>query len=327
MKRILVFMSVKDGRLRRSSLEALSRCRTLAESHGLDLAAAIVDTAASGFVGPIAEYGASEVYTLSDPALERPDSSVLIEAYALVVNEAEADLVVFSTTEEVRQILGALSVTLGGAALSDVSMLDLSEDGVEVLRPVMAARRLARVRASRSPVIVSIRSGAYAALPSPVDAEERPLLFKPSGTSAVSQIVDVITDARGGVDLAEASRVVAVGRGVKDEAGDAMVRELALTLGAAIGATRAIVETGMYPATTQIGQTGKVVSPDLYIGLGISGAIQHAAGMMNSRVIVAVNKDPNAPIFKYATYGVVGDLYKIVPELTRALKEAGVSSG
>ena len=126
----------------------------------------------------------------------------------------------------------------------------------------------------------------------------------------------------GAVDLSEARVVVAAGRGVRDEEGKRLVEELASVLGGATGASRAVVDTGLFPATAQIGQTGKVVSPDLYFALGISGAIQHVSGMTYSRVVVAVNKDPDAPIFRYATYGIVGDLYQVLPPLIDELKRA-----
>ncbi|MDE2996907.1 MAG: electron transfer flavoprotein subunit alpha/FixB family protein, partial [Bacteroidota bacterium] len=137
---------------------------------------------------------------------------------------------------------------------------------------------------------------------------------------------EIVQTAGDTVDLSEANVVVAAGRGVRDEAGKALIDELASITGAAIGASRAVVETGLFPATAQIGQTGKVVSPDLYFAVGISGAVQHTAGMANSRVIVAINKDPDAPIFDVATYGLVGDCFAILPLLNAALKNALASN-
>ena len=133
---------------------------------------------------------------------------------------------------------------------------------------------------------------------------------------------EIVSAAGGGVDLADATVVVAAGRGVRDEAGKALVQELAEVTGAAIGASRAVVEMGLFPPEAQIGQTGKVVAPDLYFAVGISGAIQHVAGMTGSRTIVAINKDADAPIFDVATYGIVGDLHQVLPPLIQALREA-----
>jgi electron transfer flavoprotein alpha subunit len=168
--------------------------------------------------------------------------------------------------------------------------------------------------------IVSVRSGAYDA----TEAKAEPEIIRldpPSASDTKSgSLREIVESTASGVDLSEADVVVAAGRGVKDEAGRDLVLELADTLGAAIGASRAVVENGLFPASAQIGQTGKVVSPGLYISVGISGAIQHVAGMLNSRTIIAINKDPEAPIFQYATFGLVGDLYKIVPLLNEAMK-------
>ena len=188
--------------------------------------------------------------------------------------------------------------------------------------PVLAAKYLVDVSSDAALTLISVRSGAYQPVESPADSELVPVTVDFDSLSPVSRLREILESSSGGIDLSEAEVVVAAGRGVKDEEGKALVLELADVLGAAIGSSRAVVESGLFPATSQIGQTGKVVSPDLYIAVGISGAIQHVAGMLNSRTIIAINKDPEAPIFQYATYGLVGDLYKILPALSRAMKEA-----
>ncbi|MFW5973534.1 MAG: electron transfer flavoprotein subunit alpha/FixB family protein, partial [Bacteroidota bacterium] len=173
------------------------------------------------------------------------------------------------------------------------------------------------------PAVVSIRSGSYAA--APVDEVNRPevnrLDYSLDGRPR-AQLLGMTERLGGRVDLTDARVVVAAGRGVRNIDGKRLVEELADVFDAAIGSSRAVVENGLFESTTQIGQTGKVVSPDLYFALGISGAIQHVAGMQNSRVVVAINKDPSAPIFDYATYGIVGDLFEVLPPLIDTLREA-----
>jgi electron transfer flavoprotein alpha subunit len=165
-----------------------------------------------------------------------------------------------------------------------------------------------------------VRSGSYNAEPESTQPEVVDVAFEFDEATQKQTLREVVRSGGGAVDLAEASIVVSAGRGVRDEAGRALVEALASELGAAVGATRAVVESGLYPATAQIGQTGKVVAPQLYVAVGISGAIQHVAGMANSKVIVAINKDGDAPIFDYATYGVVGDLFKVLPEVVEQLR-------
>ncbi|MDX1438859.1 MAG: electron transfer flavoprotein subunit alpha/FixB family protein, partial [Rubricoccaceae bacterium] len=230
------------------------------------------------------------------------------------------------SSEGVKDILGALAVRVGANVLPDVASFEIKDGEVEALRPVMAAKFMARVRASSRLVFVSVRAGSYEAVEAPTEADVEEVAFSFDEGALRQTLREVVGAAAGEVDLSDASVVVAAGRGVKDETGKQLVEELADVLGAAIGSSRAVVESGMFPATAQIGQTGKVVSPDLYIGVGISGAIQHVAGMANSRVIVAVNTNPDAPIFDIATYGIVGDLYKVLPLLIEEIRKAKVTA-
>ncbi|NNF58666.1 MAG: electron transfer flavoprotein subunit alpha/FixB family protein [Rhodothermaceae bacterium] len=322
MSTILSFIAIQNGKPTRSSFEGLSRARHLAAQHGHTLAAVVLAPDASAFTDEIARYGAQTIYTVSDPIFAQHMNAPVVRALEAVIAQVQPALVVFPSSEGVKDVLGALAVRTHAAVLPDVASFDLADGGVEATRPVMASKFYARVRAEGEPVLVSVRSGSYEATESPADATVEALPFSFDESSLKQTLREVVGAATGGIDLADARVVISAGRGVKDEAGQHLVQELADVLGAAIGASRAVVENGMFPATAQIGQTGKVVSPDLYIGVGISGAIQHVAGMVNSRVIVAINTNPDAPIFEVATYGIVGDLYTVLPLLIEELKKA-----
>jgi electron transfer flavoprotein alpha subunit len=321
MGRILSYIEVQDGHAKRSSLEVLTHCRQIADDSGDELAAVVLAPTAAEVAAQVARYGAATIYTITHPVFSRHLNVPVLAALGAVAAKADPDLIAFPSSESVKEILGALAVRLNGAALPDVSEFDRSEGGVEALRPVLASRFLARARAEGRPVLVSVRAGSYAATEYSVEArvEEVPFEFEPA--SVKQKLREVLTATEGTVDLSEARVVVAAGRGVRDERGKQLIEELAKVLGAAVGSSRAVVESGLFPASSQVGQTGKVVSPDLYIAVGISGAIQHVAGMANSRIIVAINKDPDAPIFNSATFGIAGDLYEVLPKLIAALKQ------
>jgi electron transfer flavoprotein alpha subunit len=323
MRPILSYVAVRGGAATRASLETLSRCRALAAEVGAPLAAVILAADPSAAAAEAAHYGAETVYTAADPAFEQPTNAPLVAALAEVIRQAGPAVVAFPSSEGTKDVLGALAARLSAPALPDVSAFELRDGGVEALRPVMAAKFLARVRAEvpeGAPVLVSVRSGSYTAEEAPAEASTQAISFE--APTVGPTLREVISAASGAVDLSEASVVVAAGRGVRDEEGRRLVEELAEATGAAIGASRAVVESGLFPASAQIGQTGKVVSPDLYFAVGLSGAIQHVAGMTNSRIIVAINRDADAPIFQVATYGLVGDLYQILPALTEAIRRA-----
>ena len=320
MGKILAYVEVQDGHPKRSSLEVLTRCRELAQAHSDDLEAVVVAPQAEAVAEAVSQYGASRIYAVSDAIFESHVNGALIEALSAAARRSSPDLIALPSSESVKDVLGALAVRLNAAALPDVSEFDRVDGGVEALRPVLAAKFLARVRAEGKPVLVSVRSGSYEAREEPVQAEVESLDFTFDAAALRQEVRSIETAVEGQIDLTEARVVVAAGRGVRDERGKALIDELAALLNAAIGSSRAVVESGLLPPSSQVGQTGKVVSPDLYIAVGISGAIQHVAGMTGSRVIVAINKDADAPIFKYATYGIVGDLYEILPQLIQALK-------
>ena len=320
MGKILTYIEVQGDHAKRSSLEVLTHCRQMAQDSGDDVEAVVVAPNARAVTDEIARYGASRIYAISHDIFERHINAVLIEALSIAARKSNQDLFAFPSSESVKDVLGALGVRLDASVLSDVSEFTRVDGGVEALRPVMAARFLARTRGEGRPTLVSVRSGSYAAEEAPANAQVVNLEFEFDPGLLRQQVRRVETAEEGKVDLTEARVVVAAGRGVRDEKGKMLIDELASLLNAAVGSSRAVVEAGLLPPSTQVGQTGKVVSPDVYFAIGISGAIQHVAGMTGSRIIVAINKDPDAPIFKYATYGIVGDLYAILPKLIEALK-------
>ncbi len=322
MSTILTYIAIADGKIKRSSLEVLSQSKNLADAGGRECAAVIVDANASNFVEEAAKYGASKVFVVENPIFKNHRNAPLLKALSKVMEAANPSVFAFASSESTKDILGALGANQNAAVLSDVSAFELSDNGVMAKRPVMAAKILANTEATGDKILVSVRSGSYDLVESPTTAETVTVDFNISEDEIKATLKDIISAAGGDtVDLNEADVVVAAGRGVKDEAGKALISELASVLNAGIGASRALTEAGVYDPSLQIGQTGKVVSPQLYIAVGISGAIQHVAGITNSKVIVAINKDPDAPIFEVADYGLVGDLYEILPPFIDELKK------
>ncbi|MDZ7719039.1 MAG: electron transfer flavoprotein subunit alpha/FixB family protein [Balneolaceae bacterium] len=321
MSTLLTYISVNDGKLKRSSLEVLSRCNELAEEHGHQSDALIIDPNASEVAEKVKAYGPSTIYTIEDPIFKNHLNTPLLKALATAVDQVNPDVLAFASTESSKDILGALAANQNAAALADVSEFDLTNDGVKAKRPVMAAKIISSVESAGYPTILTVRSGSYDVVEKSGDSEIKEIPFSFDEGDLKITLKEIIGATGDKIDLSEAETVVAAGRGAKDEEGQKLVEELASLLNGAIGASRALTEAGIYDPSLQIGQTGKVVSPQLYIAVGISGAIQHVAGMANSKVIVAINKDPDAPIFDIADYGIVGDLYKVLPPFIEELKK------
>lgn len=321
MNTILTHIAISDGKIKRSSLEVLSRCKELADEHGHDTEAVIIDAEASKYTEQVQKYGASKIYLVEDPIFKNHVNTPLLKALTNVMEEAKPRLFAFASTESTKDILGALAANQGAAVLSDVSEFSLNDEGLTAKRPVMAAKILSNTKAKSDKILVSVRSGSYELVENPADAEIAKIDFSFNDEELKLTLRDIIGASGDKIDLSEAETIVASGRGAKDEEGQKLVNELAEVLNAGVGASRALTEAGIVDPSLQIGQTGKVVSPQLYIAVGISGAIQHVAGMANSKVIVAINKDPDAPIFEIADYGMVGDLYKILPPFIEELKK------
>lgn len=321
MSTLLTYISVKDGKIKRSSLEVLSRCVELAGKNDHKSAAIVVDSDASEYTEELKKYGADTIYTIEDPIFKNHLNTPLIRALSLAMEKIDPAVLAMASTEGSKDILGALAANQNAASLADMSEFELTASGVKGKRPVMAAKIIANVEAESYPVILTVRAGSYDVKEVEGDTSVESIDFSFSDDELRTTLKEILSASGDKIDLSEAEAVVSAGRGVKDEEARNMVSELASLLNAGIGASRALTEAGDYDPSLQIGQTGKVVAPQLYIAIGISGAIQHVAGMANSKVIVAINKDPDAPIFDIADYGIVGDLYKVLPPFIEEIKK------
>ncbi|HEY73805.1 MAG TPA: electron transfer flavoprotein subunit alpha/FixB family protein [Thermoflexia bacterium] len=321
---IFVWVEQFKGQVTGASWEAIGTARGLADGTGGSVVACVFGGEG---VEPLAQeaiaYGADKVLLAEDETLAdfrvEPQAALLAKA----AREGEAAVVLIGATFRGRDLAPALAVELDTGCIADCVTLELEDDQLVATRPIYAGKLLSKcIIPERRPQIFTTRVRAFPK-PEPDSArsgevvEVEPALAEEDIASKVTGF----NETEGGVSLADASIIVSGGRGVGGPEGFEPVQELAQTLNAAMGASRAAVDAGWIPYDHQVGQTGKTVSPDLYIACGISGAIQHQAGMRTSKVIVAINKDPDAPIFKLAHYGIVNDLFKVVPPLTEALKE------
>jgi electron transfer flavoprotein alpha subunit len=321
MSSLLTYIAVNNGKIKRSSLEVLSKCTQEAKKLNLQSSALIIDENASEYIEQLGSFGIAKVYTVEGSHFKHHLNTPYLKALSAVMSQVKPKVMAFASTEGSKDIIGALAANQGVPALPDMSEFEVTENGVKGKRPVMAAKIISNVEAEGESVIISVRSGSYDIIEASTNPETEAIEVNIGEDDIKATLKDIITVSGERIDLSEAGIVVAAGRGVKDEEGRNLITELAGLLNAGIGASRALTESGDYDPSLQIGQTGKVVSPQLYIAVGISGAIQHVAGITNSKVIVAINKDPDAPIFDIADYGIVGDLYKVLPPFIDELKK------
>jgi electron transfer flavoprotein alpha subunit len=332
-----VYIDHLNGQVLPSSWEALGVAKSFGTASVLIFGENVEGLAQTAF-----EYGADEVLLVEDPKLADYRAELFATCLSNLANNDAPDAIFLPTTTRGREIAAMAAIDLNTGVMVDAIAVDMQNDKFVVTRPIYAGKLLTKETCSSSPAIITLRGRAF---PKPNPQPGRTGTIKKSAPSFdeadIKSEVKGYSKGEGGVSLIDASIIVSGGRGVSNnpnltppgdldekqaeiwraQQGFELVENLASVLGAAVGASRAAVDAGYIPYAHQVGQTGKVVSPDLYIANGISGAIQHMAGMRTSKVIVAINKDSDAPIFKIARFGVVGDLFQILPALTNAFKE------
>jgi len=315
MAEVLVVVDATGGAPKKVSLELLTLARTLGEP------AAVVFGDAAPLDAKLKEYGAAKVYVADAPDIEKylvaPKATVL----ANLVRDKQPAAVLLPSTQEGKEIAGRLAVKLDNGLLVDA--VDVAADGTAT-QTVFAGSTIVKSKVTKGIPLITIRPNSVTPTPadSPGAAAVESVAVELSDTDKLATVTDRVAEKKGSrPELTEASIVVAGGRGVGSAENFKLVEDMADLLGGAVGASRAATDSGFYPHQFQVGQTGKTVSPQLYIALGISGAIQHRAGMQTSKTIIAVNKDGEAPIFELADFGVVGDLFKVVPQAMEEIRK------
>ncbi len=323
---ILVVAEPKNGKLANVTLESITQARALAATAGGSVSVVVIAAEPAPFVADAGRYGADRVYVVESPeaAVFRPGP--FVDAAMAAIKEADPALILCAGSPDGRDIASGCAARLGAGLLVDITGLEAKDGGFVATHPCFGGNVIVEKEATSSPAVATVRPNVFAREEAAKDAEVVPLAvdFAPSGLMA--KVLDVVCERAGIISLEEAEVIVAGGRGVGSAEKFDVIKTLADELGAAIGASRAIVDEGWVSHQFQVGQTGKTVSPKLYIACGISGAIQHAAGMQTSDYIVAINRDPEAPIFNFADFGVVGDLHVVVPALIEEIRRRKAAS-
>ncbi len=317
---VLVFAEQRDGVLKKVAFEMLGAGATLAGELGGSVEAVLLGSGLGDLPDTLAQYGATKVYVADDESLATYSSEGYTNTLAAFLGKIEPAIILVGATAMGKDLAPRLAARLGVGLATDCTALEIVDGRLLATRPIFAGKALAKVKLNGDPQIASVRPNVLAA-PEPQAAAATVEPVAAAAGNVRAKVVDIVGAGEGEVDVAEADIIVSGGRGVGGPEGFAPIRSLAKTLGAAVGASRAAVDAGWIEHSHQVGQTGKTVTPNLYIACGISGAIQHLAGMKTSKVIVAVNTDPEAPIFKLANYGIVADLFEVVPAMEKEFEK------
>ncbi len=314
MKKILVYIEEKNGTIKRGSLEAIGAALSL----GLPVVGVSVGT--TSLSAQAAEYGLSDYVRIEHAALAEYSSPFVAQALSQCADAEGADVVMFAANSSGKELAPRVAVRMNAALLCDAVQLRSDAASLVVTRPIFAGKALDSVKALTANVVVTLRPNVFTSRKSdsPSAIQERSFAAQLQADKR-KVVVKQILRNEGKLDVLEADTIVSGGRGLKGPEHFELIEKLAKSLGAAVGASRAVVDAGWRPHGEQVGQTGKTVSPKLYVACAISGAVQHLAGMSSSKVIAAINKDKDAPIFKVADYGIVGDVFEVLPKLTEQI--------
>lgn len=323
---IVVFAEQRDGKLRRASLEAVSEGRRLADTLGAKVEAVVVGSGVEGLAAELGSYGADRVRLFDDPALSAYATEAYARALGQAITERKPAVVLVPFSAMGKDLAPRVAARVGAGLVSDCVALSVKEGRLQARRPMYAGKTYATVQWEGEPQMATLRPNVFA-LGKPDPARKAEVVKATVDTSSRAKATAVHASTAGKVELSEAQVIVSGGRGLKGPENFHLVEGLANALGAAVGASRAVVDAGWVEHQYQVGQTGKTVSPTLYVACGISGAIQHLAGMSSSKFIVAINKDADAPIFKVANYGIQGDVFEVLPKLAEAAKAYFAAKG
>ena len=321
---VFIIAEQRDGEIRKISYELVSEARRLADTLGQKVTAILLGSDIKEKAASLGHYGADKVLVADDPRLKTYTTDAYVSVIADLVKAHNPAILLLGASVQGKDLAARLSARLEAGMAQDCTAFSLDNGNLVAVRPIYAGKAYAKVTFSNSEPQMATARPNVLSMNEPDSSRSAEIIDAPislDDNTLKTKVVEVLRDETGKVDLTEADKIVSGGRGMKGPENYNILEELAAVIGATVGASRSAVDAGWRPHTDQVGQTGKVVSPNLYIACGISGAIQHLAGMSTSKVIVAINKDPDAPIFQRADYGIVEDLFKVVPALTEEVKK------
>jgi electron transfer flavoprotein alpha subunit len=317
--KILVFAEQRNGSFKKSAFEAVSTAKKLASDTNSEFVSVIIGNSIENNANELAKYGAERVIIIDNPKLEKYSTTAYAKALSEIIKKENIDTVILAATAMGKDLAPRLAAKTNGAVAADCTALKIENNEITATRPVYAGKALLDLNLKSNVKIFSLRPNVFPAIISEsiIKPEKVEITFEEK--DFISIVKEIITSA-GKKDVTEADIIITGGRGMKGPEHFNLIEELAGLLNGAVGASRAVVDAGWRPHSEQVGQTGKTVSPVLYIACGISGAIQHLAGMSSSKYIIAINKDKDAPIFQYADYGIIGDVFEVLPAFINELK-------
>ncbi len=321
MSNVLVYTEIRDGVFKGINAELIAAAQNLSQSTGGEIHLALTGSGLDAQVEEAKKYAVNKIFTVDAPELADYSSQGYAIALEAVMAQSSPRLVLFGATAMGKDLSARVAARSGASLFTDCTELSIEGDNLKAMRPIYSGKVYVEVIASADIQMASVRPNVYAPAEAAGSSAEVVAVAADFGADAImGKVKELVSTAAGGKDLTESEIIVAGGRALKSGENFQILQDLADAIGGTVGASRAAVDAGYVSHSIQIGQTGKVVNPKLYFAIGISGAIQHLVGMRTSKVIVSINKDANAPIFEKSDYGVVGDLFEVVPRLTDEFK-------